>query len=169
MRPSPLRCHAFSFVASAAYAYDNDLARGELAALATTARRRRAGTWRRCSIRPLPHLVSALEHDLVCTDKCGPVLLLMISHDIQTVFDKIWSKSKSMELKRVDQAEIERLYSFREAEQITGIKVATWRSWRTNRQIEVVQLGGSVKLRESYLRKLIESGISQPDEGPKAA
>lgn len=54
---------------------------------------------------------------------------------------------------------MEKLYSFEEAQTLTGIKVPTWRAWAAQRKIAVVHLGRRVKLRESDLQKLIESNL----------
>lgn len=54
---------------------------------------------------------------------------------------------------------MERLISFAEAEEITGIKQTTWRAWAARRRVPVVRLGRRVKLRESDLQKLIESNL----------
>jgi len=54
---------------------------------------------------------------------------------------------------------LEQLYSFEEAAALTGIKVPTWRAWAARRKIPVVRLGRRIKLRESDLKKLIESSL----------
>lgn len=54
---------------------------------------------------------------------------------------------------------MEKLLSFSDLENLTGIKVATWRSWASGRRIPVVRLGRRIKLRESDLQKLIESNL----------
>ena len=60
---------------------------------------------------------------------------------------------------------VEKLFSFEEAETLTGIKVSTWRAWTARSRVPVVRLGRRVKLRESDLQKLIDSNtIPAPPE-----
>jgi excisionase family DNA binding protein len=54
---------------------------------------------------------------------------------------------------------MEKLHSFSDAENLTGIKVSTWRAWAAARKIPVVRLGRRIKLRESDLQKLIDSSL----------
>jgi len=64
---------------------------------------------------------------------------------------------------------MEKLLSFADVENLTGIKVPTWRAWAAARKIAVVRLGRRVKVRESDLQKLIESGLvpAMPARGPR--
>jgi excisionase family DNA binding protein len=54
---------------------------------------------------------------------------------------------------------MDRLLSFEEAQERTGIRVPTWRAWAARRKVPVVRLGRRVKIRESDLQKLIESSL----------
>lgn len=53
---------------------------------------------------------------------------------------------------------MEKLISFEEAQQLTGIKIATWRSWAAQRRIASVRLGRRIKLRVSDLEKFVDAG-----------
>ena len=52
---------------------------------------------------------------------------------------------------------MEKLISFEEAQQLTGIKIATWRSWAAQRRIATVSLGRRIKLRVSDLEKFVDA------------
>ncbi len=52
---------------------------------------------------------------------------------------------------------MEKLISFEEAQQLTGIKIATWRSWAAQRRIATVRLGRRIKLRVSDLERFVEA------------
>jgi excisionase family DNA binding protein len=54
---------------------------------------------------------------------------------------------------------MDKLLSFQEAQDLTGIKVPTWRAWAAARKVPVVRLGRRVKVRETDLQKLIESNL----------
>ncbi len=54
---------------------------------------------------------------------------------------------------------MEKLLSFEQAAEITGIKIPTWRAWANARKFPIVRLGRRIKIRESDLQKLIENGI----------
>jgi len=62
---------------------------------------------------------------------------------------------------------MEKLISFEEAQQLTGIKIATWRSWAAQRRIATVRLGRRIKLRVSDLEKFVDAGTipALPERG----
>jgi excisionase family DNA binding protein len=53
-----------------------------------------------------------------------------------------------------------KLYKVSEAAEITGLSVATWRSWILHRRIAVVRLGRAVRVPQSELDRLITEGTS---------
>lgn len=53
----------------------------------------------------------------------------------------------------------DRLLSFEEAQQLTGIRIPTWRKWAAKRRIAVVRIGRRVKVRRSDLERLIERNL----------
>jgi len=53
---------------------------------------------------------------------------------------------------------MDRLLSFRELEELTGVKIPTWRLWTSQRRIPVVRLGRLVKVRESDIARFLDDG-----------
>jgi hypothetical protein len=51
---------------------------------------------------------------------------------------------------------MDKLLSFRTAEELTGIKIPTWRAWAARRLFPVVRLGRRVKIRECDLVRFID-------------
>jgi predicted DNA-binding transcriptional regulator AlpA len=54
----------------------------------------------------------------------------------------------------------EKLLSFHELEDRTGIKVQTWRAWAAQRRFPVVHLGRRIKMRESDLQKFVAANTT---------
>jgi len=54
---------------------------------------------------------------------------------------------------------MEKLFSFEEIQQLTGIRVPTLRAWAARRVFPVVRLGRRVKVRESDLQRFIDERI----------
>jgi len=53
---------------------------------------------------------------------------------------------------------MDKLLSFRELEELTGVKIPTWRLWTAQRRIPVVRLGRLVKVRESDVARFLDDG-----------
>ena len=56
----------------------------------------------------------------------------------------------------------ERLVTVFELEQLTGVKVSTWRKAIAQRRIPVVRIGRSVRVPYEFVQKLIQDGWRDP-------
>jgi len=54
---------------------------------------------------------------------------------------------------------MEKLYSFDEIQDLTGIRIPTLRAWAARRKFPVVRLGRRVKVRESDLQRFISERV----------
>jgi hypothetical protein len=59
---------------------------------------------------------------------------------------------------RLQRQEIERHFKLRECAEITGQTEAAWRRYVLFRKISYVRIGGSVRVPESELRRILEAG-----------
>jgi excisionase family DNA binding protein len=59
--------------------------------------------------------------------------------------------------------QIEKHYRVSEAANITGHKDATWRKWILLRKVRVAKIGGSVRIPESEIRRLIHEIPARPE------
>ncbi len=61
-----------------------------------------------------------------------------------------------------------RLLKLAEAAEMTNLSVSTWRAWVLRGRIPVVRLGRAVRIRESDVVSLIESGLTPAKEGGRS-
>jgi excisionase family DNA binding protein len=54
---------------------------------------------------------------------------------------------------------MQKLLSFEEMAQLSGIKVPTWRAWAARRMFPIVRLGRRVKVRESDFERFIAERV----------
>jgi excisionase family DNA binding protein len=53
-----------------------------------------------------------------------------------------------------------KLYRVSEAADITGLSLATWRSWILHRRVGVVRLGRSVRIAQEELDRIVREGTT---------
>jgi hypothetical protein len=60
--------------------------------------------------------------------------------------------------------EVQKHYSVPECEKISGIRASTWRKWILTRRVGYSKIGRLVRIPESELRRMLESGLVPPRE-----
>jgi excisionase family DNA binding protein len=54
---------------------------------------------------------------------------------------------------------MQKLLSFEEMQQLSGIKVPTWRAWAARRMFPIVRLGRRIKVREADFERFIAERV----------